>query len=244
MRMPGNGSTKNIMSKFNEWILFITNYNKATHKITLYYHYFEVLKAISLKFWWIFAPAMGIIAFLPSLNVYFSGEDFIFIYFAYSGKPFYEVSQNLFYRPLPNLLWQFDYHLWGLSAGGYHLTNIILHALNVFLIQILVFNISRNKSKSLLAAFLFAIQPLHTEPVIWLAGRPDLLATLFFLIALITGLYYFRNKSWPYYLISIFSFATSLICKESVIGLPFFFFFCVVTYYKDTFRVSKLSFMF
>lgn len=180
----------------------------------------DVIVWPSRQFWWLVGPIVAFLSFLPGLATYFSGEDFIFISFAAGPKAFYEVSQNLFYRPLPNLLWEFDYNLWGLQAPGYHLTNLLLHTANTALVGWLARRIGASSLAGGLATLLFALHPLHVEPVLWLAGRPDLLATLFFLLALLGWLKHIERGSRLFYGLSMLAYAASLFCKESASSLP------------------------
>ncbi len=170
--------------------------------------------------WWLLGPVLALCAWLPTLTVYFTGEDFVFIHFAASAQPFYKPTQNLFYRPFPNLLWQLDYWLFGLHAWGYHLTNLLLHVANVALVGWLAYRLTASASTAALAASLFALQPIHIEPITWIAGRPDLSATFFGLLALICWLQGGRT----YYLLTLLAFAAALFCKESVVGLPLILF--------------------
>jgi len=170
--------------------------------------------------WWLLGPVLALCAWLPTLTIYFTGEDFVFIHFAASAQPFYTPSQNLFYRPLPNLLWQLDYWLFGLHAWGYHLTNLLLHLANVALVGWLTYRLTTAASTATLAASLFALHPVHAEPITWIAGRPDLSATFFGLLVLVCWLQGGRT----YYLLSLLAYATALLCKESVVGLPLILF--------------------
>lgn len=191
--------------------MFTTRSNRLTPgKLTL----------LSDRRWWLAGPLLAGISLLPALEAYFTGEDFVFIQFAASGQPFYHPTQNLFYRPLPNLLWQFDYSLWGLEAAGYHLTNLLLHLLNIALVGLVAQAVTARRAAGSIAALLFAVHPIHVEPVVWLAGRPDLLATLFFLVALLSGLKFFSGSGWPWYLLSWLAFLAALFSKESAFGLP------------------------
>jgi hypothetical protein len=163
----------------------------------------------------------ALVVFLPALATWFTGEDFSFILPASTGKPFYQTWQNLFYRPLPNLLWQFDYAVWGLSAPGYHLTNLIIHAANAGLVGWLVRKYVKSECAGLGAAVLFALTPVHTEPVVWLAGRPDLLATFFGLLTLVLARHFAETgKGWVYGA-ALAAFGAAIFSKESVAGLPF-----------------------
>jgi hypothetical protein len=171
--------------------------------------------------WWATGAILAALVFLPSLFAYFTGEDFIFIKFVADGKAFYDTSQNLFYRPLPNLLWQLDYSLWGLNAPGYHLTNILLHALNTALVALVASRLTDNRTIGWLASVFFGLHPLHVEPVTWLAGRPDLLATAFGLVALLAALQYFESRKTLWLILSLAAFGLGIFSKESVAGLPF-----------------------
>ncbi len=168
------------------------------------------------------AMLLGLVAFVPALFHYFTGEDFIFIQNAATGRAFYEPSQKLFYRPLPNLLWQADFALWQLNAAGYHLTNLLLHLFNALVTGLLAWKLSGKREVGWLASALFALHPIHIEAVDWLASRPDLLTTLFCLISLLCGLRFFEDeptKIWLY-LISILAFAAGLLSKEAAASLP------------------------
>ena len=162
------------------------------------------------------------LAFYPIATLYFTGEDFVFVHFVAAGKAFAEPVQNLFYRPVPNLLWQADYTLWGLNASGYHITNLIVHFANTILVGVITRQVGLKSPWSWLAMTLFLFQPIHVEPIAWVAGRPDLLATFFFLISLQTGIRYFEKGSLLLYIISLLSFGLGLFSKEIVLSMPIF----------------------
>lgn len=101
------------------------------------------------------------------------------------------------YIPLTFLSYQLDHLLWGLRPVGFHLTNLLLHTLNVILVFFLcglLFKKSRGGNAvlspntyhltPLLVALLFAIHPLNTEAVAWASARKDLLSGFFFLLTL------------------------------------------------------------
>ena len=94
-----------------------------------------------------------------------------------------EGTQGL-YRPLVLVSYALNYALHGLSTAGYAIVNIALHAA----VSLLLFLLVRNIGGSLLAAGLtgiaFAIHPVHTEAVAGIAGRTELLAAVFFLLAM------------------------------------------------------------
>lgn len=81
------------------------------------------------------------------------------------------------YYPLVFSSFWFEYRLWGQDPGGYHLTNILLHALNSLLIFYLL-KIWRVPA-ALFIASLFALHPVHVESVAWIAERKDVLSAFF-----------------------------------------------------------------
>ena len=93
------------------------------------------------------------------------------------------VSSN--WHPLTVLSHMLDCQLFGLKPGGHHLTNVLLHALNVVLVFALLQQMTGALWRSLLVAALFGWHPLHVESVAWIAERKDVLSTCFGLLALI-----------------------------------------------------------
>jgi tetratricopeptide (TPR) repeat protein len=88
------------------------------------------------------------------------------------------------YRPLVLATYAVNYAVHGLSSSGYVAVNIALHGA----VSLLLFALVRGMGGSLYAAGLagiaFAVHPVHTEAVTGIAGRPELLAALFFLLAM------------------------------------------------------------
>jgi arylsulfatase A-like enzyme/tetratricopeptide (TPR) repeat protein len=84
-----------------------------------------------------------------------------------------------YYRPLTTVSYLLDYTLWGLQPFGYHLTNVSLHALCTVLMALILLRLRWPPLATAIATLLFAVHPIHTESVAWIAGRTDLLAFLF-----------------------------------------------------------------
>lgn len=136
------------------------------------------------------------------------------------------VSAN--WHPLTLLSYATDYAIWGLNPVGYHLSNIILHALNTFLVFVLTYKlISFGKFPavfaSAIAAILFGLHPLHVESVAWVSERKDVLCALFFLLTIISYIGYISDASKRlfYYSMSLVFFILSLTSKPMAVSLPF-----------------------
>ncbi len=69
------------------------------------------------------------------------------------------VSAN--WHPLTLLSHMADCHFFELNAGYHHLTNVLLHILNTFLLFFLFFNMTNRFWLSVFIAGIFALHPLH-----------------------------------------------------------------------------------
>jgi tetratricopeptide (TPR) repeat protein len=164
------------------------------------------------------AAAVAVLTFavyLPALQDGFVWDD---VQYITRNSFIRSINGNLFktafltfqadnWHPLTWISHALDYAVWGLNPLGHHLTNIILHAINTFLVVLLVVRlmeqasgrrVSRsaphsslltpdNSHYALVAAgitgALFGLHPLHVESVAWISERKDLLCALFFLLS-------------------------------------------------------------
>jgi Flp pilus assembly protein TadD len=113
-----------------------------------------------------------------------------------------------------------DYKLYGLNAGGYHLTNLILHILSTLLLFWLFDRMTKEIWKSAFVAALFALHPLHVESVAWISERKDVLSAFFWMLTLCLYVYYTEKPVIRRYLLVIFSFVLALMSKPMVVTLP------------------------
>jgi len=154
------------------------------------------------------------------------------------------------YRPVSMVLNALDYHFWDLDPRGYHLTNILLHVANVILVYYLVCSImglaGRDQGKdrswrglftrvAFLTACLYAVHPIHTEAVVWIKNRAELLAGMFMFSSIILFLRHKdagdRNKVMAVYAGSIVCFVLGILSKETAVMAPFVMVLCAVLFY-------------
>lgn len=134
-----------------------------------------------------------------------------------------EGGTHLYYRPVQGLSLLADRLIWGTQASGLHLTNILLHMTNVLLVYMLAFKVTSGAHRptvAFLAALIFAVHPIHTEAVDWIAGRTDLLATLFGLLSLLAYIRFRADLAWPYLVVSVGCYLLSLFSKEVGLSIP------------------------
>ncbi len=124
------------------------------------------------------------------------------------------------WNPLVWLSFMFDYQLHGLNAGGYHLTNVILHLMSCLLLFWLFNRMTGTIWRSAFVAALFALHPLHVESVAWIAERKDVLSAFFWMLTLCLYVYYTEKPVIRRYLPVLLCFACALMSKPMVVTLP------------------------
>jgi Flp pilus assembly protein TadD len=108
----------------------------------------------------------------------------------------------------------------GTRPWAYHLLNVVCHLLNVLGVYVLVravvvrwSNPARYPYLPLVAAIVFCVHPVQTEPVLWVAGITDLSYSAFGVLALIAYVHAFRSgKSAP---VAGALLLVSMLCKET-----------------------------
>ncbi|RIL02593.1 MAG: hypothetical protein DCC71_16235, partial [Proteobacteria bacterium] len=113
-----------------------------------------------------------------------------------------------------------DHALFGLDAGGYHMTNALWHAATAALL----FAVLARAVGAAPAAFVglsFALHPLRVESVAWVTERKDVLSGFFFVATVGAWLAYGRRPSAPRYLAALALLAASLASKATGVTLPF-----------------------
>jgi Tfp pilus assembly protein PilF len=127
------------------------------------------------------------------------------------------------WHPLTWMSMMLDVNLFGQNAGLHHMTSVVFHLLNSFLVYIVVLNLTKAPWRSGLCAILFAVHPLHIESVAWASERKDVLAAFFGLISVYFYTQYARNETYRHYVYSIAAFALGLCCKPMLVTWPFLF---------------------
>jgi len=125
-----------------------------------------------------------------------------------------------FWHPLTWLFLMSDYEMYGLNAGGYHLTNVILHILSALLLFWLFHRMTGAVWKSAFVAAIFALHPLHVESVAWISKRRDVLSAFFWMITTCCYVIYTEKPSVKRYLPVLFFFVLALMSKSIVVTLP------------------------
>ncbi len=123
--------------------------------------------------------------------------------------------------PLTWLSLMLDYRLYGLYPGGYHLTNLLLHTANTLLLFLFLTRSTGALWRSAFVAALFALHPLHVEPVAWITARKDVLSTFFWMLTMTAYVSYAKHPGPRYYLAFAGLFILGLMAKPMLVTLPF-----------------------
>jgi Tfp pilus assembly protein PilF len=126
------------------------------------------------------------------------------------------------YAPLQIVSYMVDYDLWGLRAGGFLLTNVLLHGASGLLFYALLVRLHGRRLWAFVGAFVFLLHPVQVESVAWVSQRKNVLAMVFFLLALL--LYRVYAEGGPRrrhaYAGALAAFILALLAKAVVVVLP------------------------
>lgn len=126
-------------------------------------------------------------------------------------------AESGYYRPLVLTSFIFDYQLWQLNPLGYHLSNLLLHLIVALVVFVLIELLFQNSFSAFMGSLLFALHPIQTGCVAWVAGRNDLLLGLF--VALMIVFYHLSQENETaqrkYFFLMACAFTCALFTKES-----------------------------
>jgi protein O-mannosyl-transferase len=127
-----------------------------------------------------------------------------------------------YYRPMMMLGYLACYRLFGAVAYPFHLVSLLLHVLVVCLIFAITGRLTSDRIWAFVAAALFALHPIHTESVAWIAAVTDLELTFFYLLTFALFLGVARpggGRSEPRAVLMVAAFALALMSKEQALTL-------------------------
>ena len=127
------------------------------------------------------------------------------------------------YRPVRTFTYALNFAVGGVNPFGYHLVNLILHAVNSILIFLLLRSILGRLDASFLGAMFFAVHPVQTASVAYVSGRKDLLAVFFLLLASLFYVEWRRRRGWRRVVFTGLALFLAVLSKEVAVVFPALF---------------------
>jgi protein O-mannosyl-transferase len=128
-----------------------------------------------------------------------------------------------YYRPVMSLGYLFCYQVFGPRAWGFHLANLLANVGVVLLVFLVTLKMFRSTAVGMVAACIFALHPIHSEAVDWIAAVTELELALFYLLTFWLFLASARpggRCSAPLQTAMAASFVLTLLSKEQALTLP------------------------
>jgi len=157
-------------------------------------------------------------------------------------------SNERLYRPVACLTFAINWYLGEDHVAGFHLVNIIIHALTALMLFLTILNLFKSPNLkgryqgseyfvALLAASLWAINPIQTQAVTYIVQRMALMAAMFYVL----GIYFYikvRFNASPFQRVllllgCIFSFLLAIGSKENAVIFPITLVLVEITFFQD-----------
>ena len=195
------------------------------------------LSAINGRKAGLFLFFLTIVVYLPAMHGDFVCDDEIYI----KSNPLLQTADGLKliwtnikatpqYYPLTFTTFWAEFQVWRLWTTGYHLTNVLLHAVNATLLWTLLRRLSI--PGAWFAAAIFALHPIQVESVAQISERKNVLSGLFYFLALLaymrfspfddaqSSTYTHNTRRWDYYILALVCFSCALLSKTVACSLP------------------------
>ena len=181
------------------------------------------------------AALLGGLVYLNALHNPFVYDDHQMVVDNPSIRHLLDIRRIVLYRatrPIVNFSYALDRAAWGPGPFGFHVTNVLLHMVNVILFFVLATRLAEDRARrtptpaanvhvvALAAAVLFAIHPMMTEAVGYISGRSEVLCGTFFLAALLYARGWMNGGPKMWWLLSAVSWVAAIASKEIGTILP------------------------
>jgi tetratricopeptide (TPR) repeat protein len=133
----------------------------------------------------------------------------------------FTTSRSANWHPLTWISHMLDVQVYGMNAGGHHLTSLALHVASTLLLFYLFLRMTEALYPSVFVAAVFGLHPLHVESVAWVAERKDVLSAFFWISTTLAYVSWTEKKGTARYVAVLALFALGLLSKPMLVTLPF-----------------------
>lgn len=138
------------------------------------------------------------------------------------GIRFCFTSEGVGFRvPLVGLSFLVETEFFGINAAAFHRTSLLLHVASTLLLFFTLRGMTGRVWQPAMVAAVFAIHPLHVEPVAWVGARIELLCGFFWILGMYAYYRYCRAPGPFRYSLVVIAYCCALMSKPMALTFPF-----------------------
>jgi len=165
-----------------------------------------------------------LLVYVPAYNATWSWDDDVSVY----SNPLVREPDGLRriwlttedhdFWPLTRTAFRAEYAAFGDDPQGYHVVNVILHALTAMLVYLVLLRLQVPGAG--VAALLFALHPVNAATTVWISQLKSLIATGLLAVTALAWLGYKRDGRPSWYLAALAAYIAALTAKTTVVTWP------------------------
>ncbi len=155
-------------------------------------------------------------AYSGLFTIFFLSDDFNLLL----GSSKWMTPGAEYFRPIPHLLINCCYKIFGLSLFPYHLLSFLVHYVNAVILYLIIKKIVGSSYFALAGSILFVCSYLASEAVSWISAITSLAVALFYLLAVYSYMNFLETLKKRYYTGALICFTAALLSKENAVTLP------------------------